>query len=302
MRIIVTGGTGLIGTPLCAALAAEGNDVVILTRNPDKQRTAQAGIRMQAWDGKSGTGWAELVDGAGAIINLAGEGIADGRWSHERKQRIHDSRTNAGTALLDAIEAAQEKPKVLIQSSAVGYYGARQSEIIDESAAAGSDYLAKVCFDWEASTAPAHQMGVRRPVIRTGVVLSNKGGALPKQTLPYKFFAGGHIGSGEQWYPWIHIDDEVAAIRFLLENEQADGVYNLTAPNPLTNKEFSHTIGDVMGRPSLLPVPAIAFKILFGEMSTILLDGQRAIPRRLQEAGFTFKYPNAQDALKQLLK
>lgn len=302
MRIIVTGGTGLIGTPLCAALAADGNDVVILTRNPDKQRTTQPGIRMQAWDGKTSSGWAEVVDGAGAIINLAGEGIAEGRWSYERKQRIHDSRTNAGTALLAAIEAAKEKPKVLIQSSAVGYYGPRQGEIIDESAAVGADYLAKVCFDWEASTAPAQQMGIRRPVIRTGVVLSNKGGALPKQTLPYKLFAGGHIGSGEQWYPWIHIDDEVAAIRFLLENEQADGVYNLTAPNPLTNKDFSHKIGEVMGRPSLMPVPAIAFKILFGEMSTILLDGQRAIPKRLQEAGFTFKYPTAEGALKQLLK
>ncbi len=302
MRIIVTGGTGLIGTPLCESLAGDGHEVIELTRNPDKHRTLTAGIRMQQWDGKTAEGWGDLADDAGAIINLAGEGIADGRWSYERKQRIHNSRTNAGTAILHVIEAAREKPKVLIQSSAVGYYGPRKDEVIDESASQGSDFLAKICFDWEASTAPVAKLGVRRAVIRTGVVLSNKGGALPKQALPYKLFAGGHIGSGKQWYPWIHIDDEVAAIKFLIANEQANGVYNLSAPNPLTNKEFSHKIGETLGRPSLMPVPDIAFKILFGEMSTILLDGQRVIPKRLQEAGFQFTYPSAESALKQLLK
>ena len=170
-----------------------------------------------------------LVDGADAVINLAGEGIADSRWSHERKQRIRASRMNAGSALLNAITAAKQKPKVLIQASAVGYYGPHGNEAVDEVDAPGSDFLAKSCFDWEASTAPIKQMGVRRPVIRTGVVLSNEGGAFPKQSLPYKLFAGGHIGSGNQWYPWIHIDDEVAAIKFLLENEQSDGAYNLSA-------------------------------------------------------------------------
>lgn len=302
MRIIVTGGTGLIGTQLCKSLAADGHEVIVLTRNPDKHRTTTAGIRMQQWDGKSTAGWGELVDGAGAVINLAGEGIADARWSYERKQRIHDSRTNAGTAILEAINAAKQKPEVLIQASAVGYYGVHSNEVLDESAPVGNDFLAKICFDWEASTAPVVQMGVRRAVIRTGVVLSNEGGAFPKQALPYKLFAGGHIGSGQQWYPWIHIDDEVAAIKFLLENKKAEGIYNLSAPNPLTNKEFSQKIGEVMGRPSILPVPAIALKILFGEMSTILLDGQRVIPKRLQEAGFQFKYPTAEAALKQLLK
>lgn len=302
MRIIVTGGTGLIGKPLCESLATEGHDVVVLTRSPDKHRSTTPGVRMVAWDGKSCTEWAKEVDGAGAIINLAGEGIAESRWTHDQKQRIRNSRVNAGAALVQAIHAAQIKPEVLLQASAVGYYGPHGSEILDESASSGGDFLAKVCFDWEASTIPVKQMGIRRPVIRTGVVLSNKGGAFPKQSLPYKAFIGGPVGSGAQWYPWIHLDDEVAAIKFLLTNPQADGAYNLCAPNPLTNKEFGETMGKAMGRPSALPVPAITMKLLFGEMSTVLLDGQHTIPKRLQEAGFTFKYPTAEAALRDLVK
>jgi hypothetical protein len=302
MRIIISGGTGLIGRALSAALVGDGHTVIVLTRNPTNVQGMPNAVQLRRWDGKTGEGWAEVIDSADAIVNLAGEGIADSRWSAERKRRIGQSRIQAGNALYSAIKAAANKPKVFIQASAVGYYGTHQDEIISETSAVGNDFLAKVCFDWEAASAPVKHLGVRRPVIRTGVVLSNAGGAFPKQAAPFKFFIGGHLGSGKQWYPWIHIDDEVNAIRFLLEEEKADGAYNLTAPNPLTNRQFSEVLGKVMGRPLLAPVPAFVLKTLFGEMSTVLLDGQRAIPLRLQEAGFQFKYPTAEEALKQLLK
>jgi uncharacterized protein (TIGR01777 family) len=232
--------------------------------------------------------------------SIAGESIFGGRWSEERKRRIYASRVNAGKAVMEAIKAATTKPKTLIQSSAVGYYGPRGNEIVTEAAPPGSDFLAQVCFDWEAATAAAEGMGVRRAVIRSGIVLSNDGGAWPRIVLPFKLFAGGPIGSGKQYWPWIHIDDEIGAIRFLIDNENAKGAFNLSAPTPLTNQEFSTTLGKVMGRPSFLPVPSIALKTVFGEMSTVLLDGQRAVPSRLQELGYTFQYPTAEAAFKEL--
>lgn len=302
MRVIITGGTGLIGRPLCAALLAEGHDVVVLSRNPDRVKAMPAGVQLMAWDGRTANGWGPVVDGANAMINLAGEGLADGRWSDERKARILHSRIDAGKAVLQAIEQATNKPAVLIQSSAVGYYGPRQDEIITEASGPGSDFLARLCFDWEASTAPVERLGLRRPVIRTGIVLSNEGGAFPKLVLPFRLFAGGPIGSGKQWYPWIHIEDEIRAILFLLGHESATGPFNLTAPAPMTNRELAATIGKVMGRPAFFPVPSFAMRILFGEMATVLLDGQRAIPQRLQEFGFTFHYPTAEEALRNLLR
>ncbi|MCB0187493.1 MAG: TIGR01777 family oxidoreductase, partial [Caldilineaceae bacterium] len=186
---------------------------------------------------------------------------------------------------------------------AVGYYGQDHGdEIITESSPAGHDFLAKVCYDWEMSTAPVTRMGVRRVVIRTGIVLSNKGGAFPKIKLPFKFFAGGALGNGKQWMPWIHIHDEVRAIQHLLTHENASGAYNLAAPNPVTNKSFSQILGAQMGRPALLPAPAFALKAVLGEMSTILLDGQRALPEKLEESGYVFTFPTAQEALGQLVK
>jgi hypothetical protein len=191
---------------------------------------------------------------------------------------------------------------VVIQASAVGYYGPGGDEEIDETASPGNDFLAKLCLDWEAATAPIAGMGVRLATMRTGVVLSMKGGALPKHSLPFKMFVGGPVGSGKQWYPWIHIDDAVAGIRFLIETELAAGPINLTAPNPVTNAQFGRTIGKVMGRPAFMPAPAFAMKLLFGEMSTVLLDGQRVIPKALQDLGFTFKFPDVESALRDLLK
>jgi uncharacterized protein (TIGR01777 family) len=308
MHTIITGGTGLIGRALVDSLVADGqttggHTVTVLTRSPQKhQGSLPAGVTAVGWDGKSAAGWGHLVDGADAIVNLAGEGIADGRWSEERKQRILQSRVDAGKAVVEAVGQAQVKPKVVVQASAVGYYGVGDESPLPESSPPGNDFLGQVCFEWEASSAEVERMGVRRVVIRTGIVLSTKGGAFPKLALPFHFFAGGPIGSGQQYFPWIHIDDQVRAIRFLMENESASGPYNLAAPNPPTNKEFVQKLGKAMGRPALLPVPSIAFKIIFGEMSTVLLDGQRAVPQALEAAGFGFSYPEATAAARDILQ
>jgi uncharacterized protein (TIGR01777 family) len=303
MRIIMTGGTGLIGKALCAQLSADGHIVTVLSRNPDKSRDMPAGVRVEQWDGKTTQGWGQLVDGADAVINLAGAGIADAPWTESRKQLIRESRIQAGLAIQNAIKAAEKKPAVLLQASAVGYYGQNHDDsIITEATAAGGDFLAKTCFDWEMSTAPVARMGVRRVILRTGIVLSNTGGAFPKMLLPFKFFAGGPLGNGKQWMPWIHIHDEIRAIMHLLTHPATEGAYNLCAPNPVTNKQFSNLVGSQMGRPAFLPAPAFALKTVLGEMSTILLDGQRAIPEKLEQSGFVFTYPTAHEALSQLLK
>ncbi len=302
MRVLITGGTGLIGRALAANLAADGHEVILLSRAPERTTALPAGVRAERWDGRTAEGWAALADGADAIVNLAGENIAAGRWTAERKRRIRESRVNAGRAVVQAVEAVAHKPRVVIQASAVGYYGPRGDEEVTEETPPGDDFLAQVTIEWEASTAPVEALGVRRVIVRTGVVLSAEGGALPRMLLPFKLFLGGPLGSGRQWFPWIHVADEVAAIRFLMEREAATGPFNLTAPNPLTNAGFSRVVGQVLGRPALTPTPALALRLIFGEMATILLDGQRAIPRRLLDLGFTFHFPKAKAALQDLLK
>ena len=302
MRVLIAGGTGLIGTALARGLRDDGDEVIVLTRAPEKSRgRVAAGVRLEKWDGRSTEGWGPLMEEVDAIVNLAGEGIADGRWSAERKRRIRQSRVDAGRAIVAAVAAAAAKPAVLVQSSAVGYYGPCADEILTEEAAAGSDFLAEVCVEWEASTAEVEAMDVRRPVIRTGVVLSGEGGAFPRMTLPFRLFAGGPLGSGKQYFPWIHIDDEVAAIRFLLASETASGPYNLTAPDPLRNRDFVRLLGKTMRRPAFVPTPSFALQTIFGEMSTVLLDGQRAVPARLQDAGYEYVYSGVEDALRALL-
>ena len=301
MRILIAGGTGLIGTALVRSLRDNGNDLIILTRSPEQTGDRVAsGVRLEKWDGRSTEGWGPLVEEVDAIVNLAGEGVADGRWTAARKRRIRESRVEAGQALVAAVAEASAKPGVLIQSSAVGYYGPCADEILTEEAASGSDFLAEVCVEWEASTAEVEGMGLRRPVIRTGVVLSGEGGAFPRMALPFRLFAGGPLGSGNQYFPWIHIEDEVAAIQFLLSSGTASGPYNLTAPDPLRNRDFVRLLGRAMGRPALVPTPSFALKAAFGEMSTVLLDGQRAVPARLQEAGFEYVYSGVENALRVL--
>jgi len=282
---------------------ADGHSVTVLTRSPQKhQSSLPTGVTAVRWDGKTANGWGHLADGSHAIVNLAGEGIADGRWSEARKRRILQSRVDTGKAVAEAVGQAETKPKVVVQASAVGYYGVGDEIPLPESSAPGKDFLGQVCAKWEASSAEVETMGVRRVVIRTGIVLSTAGGAFPKLLLPFRFFAGGPIGSGKQYFPWIHIDDQVRAIRFLMENESASGPYNLAAPNPPTNKEFVQKLGKAMGRPALLPVPAFVFQIVFGEMSTVLLDGQRAVPQALEGAGFDFTYFEVVAATRDILK
>ena len=301
MRVLITGGSGLVGRAFAANLARDGNEVIILSRRPERIIGLPAGVSAKWWDGYTIEGWSSLVDGTDAIINLAGENISSGRWTDERKRGILGSRLNAGRAIVQAVEAAAHKPRVAIQASGVGYYGPCGDEEITEETPPGHDFLSRAAVDWEASTAPLEALGVRRVVIRTGVVLSTAGGALPRMLLPFRLFAGGRLGSGRQWFPWIHIADEVGAIRFLIENETANGPFNLTAPVPLSNAEFSRLLGQRLRRPALMPIPGFTLRLLFGEMATVLLDGQRAIPRRLLQLGFTFQFPEAGSALRALL-
>lgn len=297
MRIIIPGGTGLIGRPLATQLAEAGHEVVVLSRHPERVTGMAQGVQVVGWDARSAAGWGQLAEGAGAIVNLAGAGVAEGRWTAARKELIRSSRTAAGAAVTEAVRQATVKPGLVVQAAAVGYYGPCGDELLSEDAPSGQDFLAGVCRDWEASTAAVEALGVRRVVLRTGIVLSTAGGALPKMALPFKLFAGGPIGSGRQWLPWIHMADEIGAIRFLLDNPEAQGVFNLSAPNPLTNRDFGRALGRALGRPALIPAPAFAMKLLFGEMSTVLLDGQRVLPTHLTALGYTFRFPTADAAL-----
>ncbi len=302
MKVIITGGSGLIGSALSASLAASQHEVIVLSRNPDRHRDdLPEGVRAVEWDAESAEGWGHLAEGADAIVNLAGAGIAEGRWTDERKRAIRQSRVQAGRAVTQAVAAAENKPSMVLQASAVGYYGVDAQGQLREDAPAGDDFLASVCQDWEASTAEVESMGVRRVVTRTGIVLATQGGALPRMLLPFKLFAGGPVGSGDQPFPWIHIDDEVGALRFLIENEEARGVYNLAGPELHDNGSFSRTIGRVMNRPAFLPAPAFAMRIAFGEMADVLLYGQQAVPDRLLDLGYDFRFRTAEAALRDLL-
>jgi len=243
MRVLITGGSGLIGRALSANLARDGNEIIILSRQPERIVGLPMGVSARWWDSHTTEGWSSLVDSTDAIINLAGENISSGRWSDERKHAILKSRSSAGQAVVQAVRAAVRKPRIVIQASGIGYYGPYGDEEITEETPPGHDFLAQLAANWESSTASLESLGVRRAIIRTGVVLSIDGGALPRMLLPFRFFAGGRLGSGRQWFPWIHIADEVGAIRFLVENEAANGPFNLAAPFPLTNVEFSRLLG-----------------------------------------------------------
>ena len=306
MRVIIAGGSGLIGWALIDHLLPDGHEIIVLSRHPE-QADLPRDVTVARWDGVSADGWAQWVDGADAVVNLAGESIAGegmppARWTPERKQRILDSRVNATSAVVAAIAQARAKPRVLVQGSAVGFYGGRHDDTaLDESAPPGDDFLAQVAVHWEAASKPEVEMGVRLAIARTGLVLSMAGGSLPSTVLPVRFFLGGPLGDGQQWWPWIHIVDEVRALAFLMTEERATGPFNLTAPNPVTNRGFARTLAKVMGRPALLPTPAFALNLALGEMATLLLDGQRAIPEHLMALGFQFRFPELAPALRDLL-
>ena len=303
-KILISGGSGFIGRALTASLLESGYEVAVLTRNPAKAR-ALFGKRVIAanWDGRTSKGWLELASGARAIVNLAGENIGGGRWTGKRKRAILGSRVDAGRAVVDALRGAQRRPDVLIQASAVGFYGPKADEVVDESAKQGGGYLAGVVRDWEESTADVERLGVRRVVIRSGLVLDDGGGVLPRFLRQFRLFGGGPLGSGKQWLSWIHLRDEVAAIRFLLEREELVGVFNLTAPHPVTMKEFAHVLGKALHRPSLFRVPSLPLRLLFGEMAEeTILSGQRVLSRGLLKAGFDFRFPELKRALEAILK
>jgi uncharacterized protein (TIGR01777 family) len=306
MRILITGGTGLIGQLLVSKLVADGDEVIVLSRSPEKKRDLVPGAQIIGWDAKTAAGWGHLADGADAIVNLAGtnlagKGFLPKRWTPERKESILQSRLRSGHAVVEAVERAAQKPGVVVQASAIGYYGPSGDEILLESSPPGDDFLARVCIAWEETTAPVEAMGVRRAIIRTGFVLSDKGGGFPTLLIPFKLFAGGPMGSGEQWVSWIHIEDEVRVIQYLIENQDASGIYNLTAPNPVRNRTLANVIGAVMGRPSFVPVPGPALRLALGEVANTVLDGQRAVPEHLRAAGFDFKYTEVEQAVKDLL-
>lgn len=302
-RVIISGGTGFIGRPLSHRLLQEGFDVVCLSRKASAAKKREKnGIKFVVWDGKSAEGWGEHAEGAKAIVNLAGESIGSGRWTEERRKRILQSRMNAGKAITEAVVSAAEKPEVVIQASAIGIYGNRGEEVLDESSGPGEGFLANVAKNWEGSTGEIEALGVRRVVIRTGVVLGSSGGALARMLLPYRFFVGGPLGNGKQWMSWIHIADEVGAIKFLLKREDLSGVFNLTAPRPLPNRSFSREIGRLLGRPSWFPVPRLALSLFLGKMAEeTILTSQRVIPARLEKAEFQFAFPELRGALTDIL-
>jgi len=303
-RVIVAGGGGFIGRALCGVLAASGWHVQVLTRGAS--RPAEGGRpEFVTWDGASADGWGHLADGAAALVNLAGENIASGPWTARRRQAILESRVLSGRAMVQAVEQAAGRsgvmPGVLVQASAVGYYGDTRDQAVDESHAPGRGFLADVCRQWEASSAPAEALGVRRAVARSGLVLGRGGGILAKMLPQFKFFAGGPLGDGSQGFPWIHLEDEVRAIVFLLEHEEASGPFNLAAPQAVSNLEFCRALGAALSRPCWLPVPAALLRAVFGEMAEdVFLAGCRAAPARLLEMGFTFKHPRLAQAVAEL--
>jgi hypothetical protein len=298
MRVVVIGGTGFIGRALCAELLRQGNTVDVVSRDPAKAREMFGpGARGISWSLDEREGLGEAVEGAGGIVNLAGESIA-GRWTKKKKDRILSSRLKSVESVVRAVERADSKPQVLLQGSAVGYYVPRGKNPLDESAEAGKGFLADTARQWEQASAPVETFGVRRVLLRTGMVLG-RGGALERMLPPFRLGLGGPIGSGEQMVSWIHIRDEVGAIIHLLQSEDAAGPFNLTAPSPVTNREFASALGRVLSRPAKMATPSFALRLMFGEMAEeVLLSGQAALPTRLLRGGYAFLHSEVEDALK----
>jgi uncharacterized protein (TIGR01777 family) len=303
MKIVIAGGTGFLGRPLARTLAADGREVVILTRRPSAPPATSA-VRFVTWRPESdgGGAWAAEIDGAAAVVNLAGESIAARRWSSEQKRRILSSRVQATRSLAEAVRSAARPPLAFVSGSAVGYYGPLGDEIATEATPAGSDFLAGACAEWESEAAHAAGTATRVACIRTGIVIEKDGGALPRMLLPFRLGAGGPLGSGRQYMPWIHRDDWVALVRWAIDTPTAGGPINATAPRPVTNREFSRTLGRALHRPAFMPAPAFALRLALGEMAdALLLSGQRAVPAKAEQLGFRFRYTLLDEALGAIL-
>lgn len=303
-RVVVAGASGFIGRALLPEFAAAGFEIVALTRDVARHRAGLPDEVIAAeWDGRTVADWARYVDGAFAVVNLTGDNLAQGRWTKAKKRRILNSRTGPGAGLVEAIRRARTKPRVFVQGSAIGAYGSPGEVEADETSPPGEGFLADVVRQWEASTRDVETLGVRRVVVRSGLVLGRGGGVWPSLARPVRVFVGGPLASGRQWFSWIHIEDEARAIRFLIGRDDLSGVFNLTAPRPLREGELCRTIAKAVRRPCWLPVPALLLRLLFGEKADeTLLVSQRVVPKRLEAAGFAFRYPDAAAAVAALVR
>lgn len=299
MRIVVAGGTGFLGRPLCHALADEGHQVAVLTRRTSPR--AEPPLTFVSWQPDGGAGsWAAAIDAADAVINLTGESLAGGRWTRARKQRLRDSRLLPTRSLAAAIAGASAPPAVFLSASAVGYYGAHGDEPVPESTPPGDDFAARLCVDWEQAAAPAASAVTRLALIRTAPVLGRGGGLLAQMALPFKLFVGGPLGSGRQYLPWIHQRDWTRLVTWMLSSPDAVGPVNASSPQPVTNAAFSRALGRALNRPSWLRAPALPVRLALGEMATMALTGQRVVPARALEGGFRFEYRDIDAALNEI--
>jgi uncharacterized protein (TIGR01777 family) len=297
MRALVTGATGFIGRRLVGRL----DTVIVLSRNPDRVRGTLPKADVHRWDPMAGPPPAEAFRGVEVVFHLAGEPVAEGRWNAAKRARLRDSRTIGTQHLVQGLEASSERPKVLVSASAVGFYGSRGDEVLEETAAPGNDFLADVCKAWEAASQPARASGVRVVNPRIGIVLGQGGGALAKMLTPFKLGVGGRLGSGRQWMPWIHIDDLVGLLLHAANHSEIEGPMNGAAPNPVTNREFTSTLARALHRPAILPAPAFALKLALGEFAEVLLGSQRVSPAVAERTGYVFQYPELAGALRAIL-
>lgn len=300
MKVVIAGGSGFIGGSVIPMLVAARHEVIVLTRDLRARRRDDHRVRFVGWDGATVGPWASELEGCGCVINLAGALIAGKRWTRARKKVITESRLLATGALVDAANRLAS-PAVLISASGVGYYGNVESGEVTESHPAGHDYVANLCRLWEGQALRAAEQGTRVVILRLGLVLSLAGGALPRLALPFRVFAGGYLGTGRQWFPWVHVDDVSGAILHALDNAVLSGPVNVAAPESVTMKEFCRMLGRAMGRPSWTRAPAFVLRAALGEMADVLLTGQRVVPRRLLESGYRFRHPSLAKALEAII-
>ena len=302
MHIVVTGGTGFIGRPLCASLCQEGHRVTLLTRREEEaQRLFGSTVTIVEWNGSEAGAWEHCLEEADAVINLAGAPIADGRWTDARRRILTESRVLTTRLLVEALSRRSSKPRTLMNASGIGYYGASDDRVLSEGAARGQGFLADLCMAWEAEALRAAEFGVRVVMLRTGMVLEQDGGALPKMLLPFRLFAGGPILPGTQWVSWIHRRDHIGLIQWLLTTPRVSGPVNAVAPEAVTMNRFCQVLGQVLQRPSWLPVPGFALHVALGELGTLMTTGQRVHPAKALFGGYVFHYPTLEPALRAIV-